>query len=51
MVDVGTGKIDWNHRLLEDQAGIKHAFVEHDQPPQPFEDIAVSARYLKALEF
>jgi len=52
MVDVGQGKIDWKRIFAKkDQAGIKHAFVEHDQPPQPFEDIAVSARYLKALEF
>jgi len=52
MVDVGQGKIDWKRIFAkQDQAGIKHAFVEHDQPPQPFEDIAVSARYLKSLEF
>ncbi len=52
MVDVGQGKIDWKRIFAKrDQAGIKHAFVEHDQPPQPFEDIATSARYLKSLEF
>ncbi len=52
MVDVGQGTIDWKRIFAKrDQAGIKHAFVEHDQPPQPFEDIATSARYLKALEF
>jgi sugar phosphate isomerase/epimerase len=52
MVDVGQGKIDWKRIFAkQDQAGIKHAFVEHDQPPQPFEDIAVSVRYLKDLEF
>ena len=52
MVDVGQGKIDWKRIFAKkDQAGIKHAFVEHDQPPQPFEDIAVSARYLSQLEF
>ena len=52
MVDVGQGSIDWK-RIFDkkDQAGIKHFFVEHDQPPQPFEDIAASYRYLKALEF
>lgn len=52
MVDVGRGKIDWK-RIFEkqDQAGIKHFFVEHDQPPQPFDDIAASYRYLKNLEF
>jgi sugar phosphate isomerase/epimerase len=52
MVDAGQGKIDWKRIFAKkDQAGIKHAFVEHDQPPQPFEDIATSARFLKALEF
>jgi sugar phosphate isomerase/epimerase len=52
MVDVGQGKIDWKRIFAKkDQAGIKHAFVEHDQPPQPFEDIAVSYRTLKDLEF
>ena len=52
MVDVGQGKIDWKRIFAkEDQAGIKHFFVEHDQPPQPFDDIAASYRYLKQLEF
>jgi sugar phosphate isomerase/epimerase len=52
MVDVGAGKIDWKRIFAKrDQAGIKHFFVEHDQPPQPLEDIAVSYRYLKQLEF
>ena len=52
MADVGQGKIDWKRIFAKrDQAGIKHAFVEHDQPPQPFEDIAASYNYLKNLEF
>jgi sugar phosphate isomerase/epimerase len=52
MVDVGQGSIDWKGIFAQkDQAGIRHFFVEHDQPPQPFEDIAVSYRYLKQLEF
>ena len=52
MVDVGQGKIDWKRIFAkQDQAGIKHFFVEHDQPPQPFDDIAASYRYLKQLEF
>ena len=52
MVDVGQGKIDWKRIFAQkDQAGIQHFFVEHDQPPQPFEDIAVSYDYLKNLEF
>jgi sugar phosphate isomerase/epimerase len=52
MVDVGAGKIDWKRIFAKrEQAGIKHFFVEHDQPPQPFEDIASSYTYLKNLEF
>lgn len=52
MVDVGQGKIEWKRIFAKrDQAGIKHFFVEHDQPPQPFEDIAVSYKYLSQLQF
>lgn len=52
MTDVGQGKIDWKRIFAKkDQAGIKHFFVEHDQPPQPFEDIAVSYKYLSQLQF
>jgi len=52
MVDVGQGKIDWKRIFAKkEQAGIKHFFVEHDQPPQPFQDIAASYNYLKGLEF
>src|SRR5205823_2390846 len=33
MADVGAGKIDWKRIFAkEQQAGIKHFFVEHDQP-------------------
>ena len=52
MVDVGQGKIEWGRIFAKRaQAGIKHFFVEHDQPPQPFDDIAVSYKYLSQLEF
>jgi sugar phosphate isomerase/epimerase len=52
MTDVGQGKIDWKRIFAKrEQAGIKHFFVEFDQPPQPFEDIATSYGYLKNLEF
>ena len=52
MTDVGQGKIDWKRIFAKrDQAGIKHFFVEYDQPPQPFEDATVSYNYLKQLEF
>jgi sugar phosphate isomerase/epimerase len=52
MVDVGAGAIDWAtifaHRK---QAGIKHEFVEHDEPGDPFASIAASYSYLHALRF
>jgi sugar phosphate isomerase/epimerase len=52
MVDVGAGKIDWKRIFAKrEQAGIRHFFVEHDQPPQPFDDIAASYKYLSQLEF
>jgi len=52
MVDVGQGKIEWRRIFAKrEQAGIKHFFVEHDQPPQPFDDITTSYTYLKNLEF
>ena len=52
MTDVGQGSIDWKRIFAKkDQAGIKHFFVEHDQPPQPFEGITVSYKYLSQLQF
>ena len=52
MVDVGAGTIDWTaifaHRK---QAGIKHEFVEHDEPGDPFASITASYAYLRALRF
>ncbi len=52
MADVGAGKIDWKRIFgREDQAGIKHFFVEHDQPADPFASIRASCDYLKKLEF
>jgi sugar phosphate isomerase/epimerase len=52
MVDVGAGAMDWAgifaHR---DHAGIRHYFVEHDQPGEdPFASIQASYTYLRALE-
>jgi sugar phosphate isomerase/epimerase len=52
MVDVGAGTIDFPALFaLSDQAGIRHDFVEHDNPGDPFASIAASYRYLRALEF
>ncbi|HKW41211.1 MAG TPA: sugar phosphate isomerase/epimerase [Gemmatimonadales bacterium] len=52
MADVGAGKIDWKRIFgKQEQAGIKHFFVEHDQPADPFASIRASCEYLKQLEF
>ncbi len=52
MVDVGKGVIGWKQIFARrDQAGIRHYFVEHDQPPDPFASIRASYEYLKGLEF
>ncbi len=52
MVDVGQGRIDFRtifaHR---NQAGIRHFFVEHDEPADPFVSIAASYGYLRGLRF
>ncbi len=46
------GPIDWKKIFArEDQAGIRHAFVEHDQPADAFASIKASCEYLKRLEF
>ncbi len=51
MVDVGAGVIDWPE-LLEQaaQAGTRHFFVEHDNPPDPMHSIRESFAYLQRLE-
>jgi len=52
MVDVGAGKIDFKKIFARRrQAGIRHYFVEHDEPPDPFGSIRASYEYLKRLEF
>jgi len=50
MADVGPGVVDFR-RLLADPAsqGIRHFFVEHDQPAQPMASVAASLRYLQSL--
>lgn len=48
MTDVGSGRIDWDAIFaLSDQAGLRHYFVEHDQPADPLASIGASWRYLK----
>jgi sugar phosphate isomerase/epimerase len=52
MVDVGKGTIDFPKIFAQsDKAGIKHYFVEHDQPADPIATIRNSYRYLHALRY
>ena len=51
MVEVGAGTIDWR-RVLERgvaQGGVRHAFVEHDNPTDPWASVTASAAHLKKL--
>ena len=51
MVDVGAGAIDWRAIFAQRrQAGIRHYFVEHDEPADPFASITASYRYLSTLD-
>jgi len=52
LAPVGSGIIDWKKILAKsEQAGIKHYFVEHDKPADPFASIKTSYEYLKNLTF
>ena len=53
ITDVGLNDVvDWKRIFAKSsQAGIRHYFVEHDQPPTPFESIQTSATYLHSLRF
>jgi sugar phosphate isomerase/epimerase len=52
VTDVGSGVIDWKRIFAHSTtAGIRHYFVEHDQPAQPFESLAASYKYLQNLRF
>ena len=53
ITDVGINDVvDWKRIFAKSsQAGIRHYFVEHDQPPTPFESIQTSATYLHSLRF
>jgi len=49
---VGKGKIDFRTIFASsDKAGIKHYFVEHDQPADPIATIRNSYNYLHALRY
>jgi len=54
ITDVGSNGdvIDWKKIFAHSsEAGIKHYFVEHDNSKAPFESLAASYAYLKALQF
>ena len=51
MLDVGKGVIDWPTLLSRSEAGVRHYFVEHDEPRNPIESIRSSYRYLRAVSF
>ncbi|MDP3773761.1 MAG: sugar phosphate isomerase/epimerase [Gemmatimonadales bacterium] len=50
MMDVGAGVIDWRGIFARRrQAGIRHFFVEHDEPADPWASIRASYGYLSGL--
>ena len=50
MSDVGAGAMDWRAIFaLRQMAGIRHYYVEHDQPADPWASITASYRYLSNL--
>ncbi len=52
MADVGAGTIDWGRIFAcSRQAGIKHYFVERDDPTDPIASVAASYAYLRDLRF
>jgi len=52
LADVGQGTIDWKRIFAHsEKAGIKHYFVENDEPKSAFDDIKVSYDYLHTLRF
>lgn len=52
MVDVGAGSVDWAAMFAKSKvAGVRHAFVEHDDAADPFASAAASYQYLHALRF
>ncbi|MFY9562207.1 MAG: hypothetical protein WAQ52_18400 [Terriglobales bacterium] len=52
MAEAGSGSIDWKRIFAHSgKAGVKHHFVEHDRPKQPFESIKARCTYLASLRF
>lgn len=51
MVDVGAGTIDFPAILAADRDTLRHAFVEHDDPPDPLASARASYSYLSRLTY
>ena len=52
MVDVGAGSVDWAAIFSKRrEAGVRHLFVEHDEPADAFASVSASYEYLRALRF
>jgi sugar phosphate isomerase/epimerase len=52
MVDVGRGAIDFGAIFRHsERAGLKHIFVEHDEPTAPLDDARISYTYLRQLTY
>jgi sugar phosphate isomerase/epimerase len=52
MTDVGRGTIDFARILAAAQRdGLRHAFIEHDEAPDPLASAQASYRYLSALRY
>ena len=52
MTDVGSGVLAWKKIFAQSgKAGIKHYFVEHDNPKDPFASIKSSYDYLTNIRF
>jgi sugar phosphate isomerase/epimerase len=51
MLDVGSGTTKWPALIAAaKRAGVRHFFVEHDEPKDPIRSITSSYRYLRALK-
>ena len=51
MADVGAGQLDFPGLLRRsEQGGLRHFYVEHDNPHDPVASITASFRYLRELK-
>src|SRR3990170_782271 len=52
MTEVGSGSIDFRRIFAEgDKGGLRHYFVEHDQPADPLASITASYNHLSTLQY